>query len=261
MQIVIKIGGSVLEHLHSAFFQECLQLKEKGLTPVIVHGGGPVISQWMDQLGFQPQFVDGLRVTDEQTLTIVEMVLAGSVNKHLVTKFRQAGAKAIGMTGIDLGLIQVEPLNHSLGFVGRVTHVNKEVIQLILDQGWIPVIASLGVDHEGQHYNVNADDVASAIADALKAKKLISVSNVDGIQINDQPLKQATADEIEAYIRTGEITGGMIPKVRSGLRSLTGSVQEVVIVNGQQPGCLTDDSHGTRLIKGEVKSHVFISHL
>lgn len=261
LKVVIKIGGSVLERLHSAFFKECIQLMEKGITPVIVHGGGPMISARMDQAGIEPQFVDGLRVTDQQTLEIVEMVLAGSVNKRLVTQFRLAGAQAIGLTGIDLGLIEATPAEAKLGYVGHVVSINSKVIETLLDQGWIPVIASLGVDSKGQHYNINADDVASAIADALSAKKLISVSNVDGIEINGKPLKQATEEEVIGYIQSGEITGGMIPKVRSGLRSLTGSVEEVIIVNGSSSGCLTDSSHGTRLIKGEVKDHVFISQL
>ncbi|RAL21361.1 acetylglutamate kinase [Thermoflavimicrobium daqui] len=261
LKAVIKIGGSVLANLPSTFFMECLKLKEQGVTSIIVHGGGPMISKWMDQMGMKPRFIEGRRVTDEQTLQIVEMVLAGTVNKQLVSQFREVGVQAIGMSGIDLGLIQVSPLDGELGYVGQISTVNDRVIETMIAQGWIPIIASIGVDQQGQHYNINADDAASAIAQAVQAKKLISVSNVDGVQIQHRTIKQMTAEEVEKYIQNGEISGGMIPKVRSGVQSLKGCVHEVVIVNGQKLGCLTNENHGTRLIKGEMESHVLVSHL
>ncbi|MBA4495350.1 acetylglutamate kinase [Paenactinomyces guangxiensis] len=267
--IVVKLGGSILRRLHPTFYSRCAELQRKGVTPIIVHGGGPMISEWMKATGKAPKFVDGLRVTDEETLAIVEMVLAGSVNKQIVTCFLSEGADAVGLSGIDLQLLQTEQRNPVLGYVGEVISVNDKAIRQLLDQGWIPVISSLGIDDRGQHLNINADEAASAIARAVGAKQLVMVSDVDGISIGEGDdkhiLSQATPELIEQYIHSGEITGGMIPKVRSGIRCLEGSVEEVWIVNGEKPDSLMLDSAnrdcGTCLVKKEAEKDVALSHI
>lgn len=264
--VVIKLGGSVMHQLHPTFFTDCVEMMRKNISPVIIHGGGPMISEWMGKLGKTPRFVEGRRVTDEETLSIVEMVLAGSVNKQIVTRFASLGATALGLSGVDLQLLQVKPQNPELGYVGEVIRVNGKAIFGLLDQGWIPVIATLGTDAEGQHYNVNADEAAGAIAQEIGAKKLVLVTDVDGIRTGEgEILSEATPGLVEHYIQTGVITGGMIPKVRSGIRCLDGSVREVWIVNGTKPHPFSFASSsmtcGTRLIKEEVENHVALSQL
>ena len=166
--IVVKVGGSVLENLDPGFFAGCARMqKTEGLSLVIVHGGGPFISRWMERIGKKPAFVDGRRVTDGETLTIAEMALAGQVNKELVSRFAREGVAVLGLSGVDLNLLQVEPEDPKLGYVGKVTAVHAERLQTILQQGWLPVIASLGIDGQGKVLNVNADEAAGAIARAL----------------------------------------------------------------------------------------------
>lgn len=261
--VVIKLGGSILKNLHSSFYAQCYQLKQKGISPVIIHGGGPMISEWMEATGKHPRFVDGRRVTDEETLSIAEMVLAGSVNKQIVTQLSSAGVTALGLSGIDLHLLQARERDPRLGYVGEIVSVNGEVILHLLQQGWTPVIASLGTDANGQHFNINADEAAGAIAQAIGARQLIMVSDVDGIYGEDGILTHATPSLLEQYIESGIITGGMIPKVRSGIKCLQGTVEEVVIINGAKADWFSEDSSkiqvGTRLVKEEVTEHVSIS--
>jgi acetylglutamate kinase len=267
--MVIKIGGSVMDLLHPSFFSTCVSLLERGWQPVIVHGGGPWINRWLEKTGIAPRFVDGLRVTDADTLEVVEMVLAGVINKHLVSQFTQAGARAIGISGIDGELIRVKQRDPSLGYVGDVTEVNPIMLQGLLDQGWLPVVASLGVDATGQHYNVNADHAAGAIAQALKAHTLALVTDVPGIwkveNGEKRVLRHVTPEQIDDMIADGTIAGGMIPKVTAGMRCLGGEVERVMIVDGRAPQKWKDGKQavfaGTSIVKGVVRNRGSVSDL
>ncbi|SMO66111.1 acetylglutamate kinase [Melghirimyces algeriensis] len=256
--VVIKVGGSVLETLHSSFFQDCGHLLKKGFHPVVVHGGGPEISRLQERLGLTPQFCDGLRVTDDQGLKVAEMVLAGSVNKQLAAMFQTAGFSALGLSGVDGGLLSVRQKDPKLGWVGEVSSVCPAVLYDLIDRGWIPIVASLGMDSWGQRYNVNADSVAGAIAQALSAERLFMVTDVPGIMKGDRVLSQVTPTEVQTMIQKGIIQGGMVPKVKAALEAVETAVHEVVIVDGSASGCLMNT--GTRIRK-EVKTHGLISHL
>ncbi len=253
--VVIKIGGSVLQNLHPSFFTRCTELIKQNKSLVIVHGGGPFISQQMKNMGKSPRFIDGRRITDQETLDVVQMVLAGSVNKKLVNQLHLAGLSTIGLSGIDLQILQVKQSDPEIGYVGEIVDVKKEAIEQMLSLGWTPVIASLGIDHTGQIFNVNADEAASAIAKATGAEELILVSDVDGIYILEgttkKVLAEATPSLIEDYIKTGHISGGMIPKVRSGIQCLQGGINKVQIMNGSNPTAFHPNS-GTYLVKERV---------
>lgn len=261
--IVIKIGGSVLDQLHPTFYSTCQSLLKNNIFPVVVHGGGKEITQWMQQVGKEPKFIQGRRVTDAESLKIVTSVLGGEINKRFVSTFMQSGVKAIGLSGIDLQLFSVEPIQPELGYVGKVVHVNDQPIAYFLKQGWVPVIASLGVDAKGQIFNVNADDAAVALAQTIGAKKVLMVSDVDGV-LDEQGkvLKKITSQQVQTLIDSRTITGGMIPKVRSGLEGLRGSVQEVIILNGTKPwNTKLKNMAGTHLVKKGVHSDVTVSKL
>jgi acetylglutamate kinase len=263
--IVIKLGGSVLHRLHPSFFAQCAQLKHQGKSIIVVHGGGPLVSDWTQKTGKDTSFVNGYRVTDEDTLIIAEMVLAGTVNKRIVSNLASAELQSIGLCGIDLQLIQAKQRDPQLGFVGEVIGVNTTAIHTFLQLGWVPVISSLGVGIDGIHYNINADEIASSIAQAMNATQLILVSDVDGIFIGTgskrKKLIEANPQLIENYIKSEDITGGMIPKALSGIQALQ-SVEEVWIVNGSNPLDIPSDSvqafSGTRLIR-EGSKHVTLS--
>jgi acetylglutamate kinase len=256
--IVLKVGGSVLERIHPAFFAQCFDAWRAGTQVVIVHGGGPMISRLMEKQGKKPVFVEGRRVTDEETLSLVQMALSGHVNKQLVTQLINHQVAAIGISGVDLELLKAEPAAPELGYVGRVTDVNVEALDHVLKQGWMPVIASLGVDGEGQVYNINADEAAAAIAVAMCADQLILLSDVDGIQIGGQLLQEANPAAIEQGIADGAITGGMIPKARSALQSLAQGIPEVRIVNGAHANGFKQGA-GTRIVNQEVIDHGIVS--
>jgi acetylglutamate kinase len=214
----------------------------------------------MKQLGKEPRFVDGRRITDRETLAIAQMVLAGQVNKELVAQLVHADVPALGVSGVDLGWLKVKARDVTLGFVGKVIAVREEPLRAMLAQGWVPVLASLGTDEKGQIYNVNADEVAAAVARAVNARRLIMVSDVEGIYVQGKWLTQATPEQLENYIAQGDITGGMIPKVRSAIDALSSSVEEVWIISGKK--CKPFQSGGgTRLVKEGVKNHVAFSYL
>lgn len=259
--IVIKVGGSVLDQLHPSFYSTCKRLMEKEILPIIVHGGGKKITKWMQQMGKEPQFIQGRRVTDEESLKIVTSVLGGEVNKRFVSAFTQSGVTAIGLSGIDLRLFSVKPIHPTLGYVGKVTHVNCKPITWLLEQGWMPVIASLGIDENGQTFNVNADDAAVALAQAVGAKRLLMVSDVDGVMDeNGQVLERISSKQVQHLIDSETITGGMIPKVRSGMEGLKGSVDEIMILNGTKPwNEELEKMTGTHLMKEGIDSDVFVS--
>ncbi|SFS33222.1 acetylglutamate kinase [Marininema halotolerans] len=254
-RVVIKIGGSVLEKLDAAFFLTCASLIEKGWYPMIVHGGGPVINQMQKRFGQSPNFEEGLRVTDDACMEVVEMVLCGRVNKMLVSQLQQAGTKAVGISGVDGSLLQASQKDPRLGWVGNVERVEPHLLETLLSEDWLPVIASLGADANGQHFNINADSAAAAIAGAMKAERLILVTDMPGV-LDGQGgrVSELTPTRIAKMIEDGEIHGGMIPKVMAALSGLA-SAQEVFIVDGSNTRSVDEmitGAHGTRIRKEET---------
>ena len=220
--VVVKYGGNALAGTsdHDAlasFAEDIVLMRLVGMRPVVVHGGGPQISDLMARLGKETEFVDGLRVTDAETVDIARMVLQGQVNPQLVAAINVHGRYAVGISGVDAGLIRAVARDPELGFVGDVTEINPEVILGLIDDEFIPVIATIGSDIAGQAYNINADTVAGAIAEALGAEKLVYLTDIEGLRRDvDDPaslIRQTTADELDALVADGTIAGGMIPKV------------------------------------------------
>jgi acetylglutamate kinase len=255
----MKCGGSTLAALPDAFFEELRELQGQGIQPIIVHGGGPAINEILSKLGIVSRFIDGLRVTDEATLDVVEMVLSGRINKEIVRKLQQNGAKSIGLSGTDGNLIQAKPVANTseLGLVGDVTSVNASLLEGIIKLGYLPVIAPIGIDEAGQRYNINADTAAGAVASHLGVDTLIVVTDVPGIMRTVDGRKvvlpQVTFADIEEMIQSEEIYGGMIPKVRAAISCLHGNVKEVLIVDGAAPRVLrqavTEGNIGTRILR------------
>ncbi|WP_445667342.1 acetylglutamate kinase [Paenibacillus sp. FSL H8-0034] len=248
---VMKCGGSTLAALPSSFFEDMKRLQDEQIIPVIVHGGGPAISDTLSKLGIETEFVNGLRKTNEAVLDVVEMVLSGQINKEIVRKIQLAGAKALGISGVDGHLIQAEPVANAdeVGLVGDVIHVNAELLQGIIKLGYMPVIAPVGLGADGgKRYNINADTAAGAVASHLGVERMIVVTDVPGIMKTTNGEKKVlplvTVQEINEMITSGDIYGGMIPKVRAAIQCIQGKVSEVVIVNGAEPEVLS------RVIKG-----------
>ncbi|MFC4303399.1 acetylglutamate kinase [Cohnella boryungensis] len=258
-RFVMKCGGSTLAALPDVFFQDLRELQSQGVEPVIVHGGGPAINETLGKLGIESRFVNGLRVTDEATLDVVEMVLAGRINKEIVRKLQQNGAQSIGLSGTDGKLILAKPVENAneVGLVGDVTGVNAAMVEGIIGLGFLPVIAPIGIDEAGQRYNINADTAAGAVASSLGVDTMIVVTDVPGIMRSvdgkKQVLPQVTFAEIEEMIRTEEIYGGMIPKVRAAMSCLHGQVKEVLIVDGSiervLSRALAEGDIGTRIVR------------
>ncbi|WP_284643310.1 acetylglutamate kinase [Paenibacillus silviterrae] len=256
---VMKCGGSTLAALPDAFFADLKKLQESGNIPVIVHGGGPAISGTLEKLGIETEFVNGLRKTNEAVLDVVEMVLAGQINKEIVRKIQLSGAQALGLSGVDGHLIQAQPVAnaHEVGLVGDVTNVNASLIEGIVAMGYMPVIAPVGIGADGgQRYNINADTAAGAVASHLGVERMIVVTDVPGIMrvVDGEKvvLPSVTVAQIDEMIASGEIYGGMIPKVRAAVQCIQGRVQEVVIVNGAEPEVLSkalEGAVGTRIVK------------
>lgn len=254
---VMKCGGSTLAALPDAFFLDLKKLQDEGTIPVIVHGGGPAISDTLGKLGIETEFVNGLRKTNEAVLDVVEMVLSGQINKEIVRKIQKSGARALGLSGVDGHLILAKPVAnaHEVGLVGDVTHVNAEIIQGIVKMGYMPVVAPVGIGEGAQRYNINADTAAGAVASHIGVERMIVVTDVPGIMKTvdgeKRVLPVVTVAEIEQMIDSGEIYGGMIPKVRAAIQCIQGDVKEVVIVNGSEPEVLSKvlrgDKIGTRI--------------
>lgn len=247
--LVIKYGGAAMESppLKEGFALDVILLRYVGMNPVIVHGGGPQIGAWMKRLGKEPRFVDGMRVTDEETMEIVEMVLVGAINKEIVALINHHGGRAVGLSGKDGQLIRARKLNHrtragdevDIGLVGEVEEINPQAIRLLEENGFIPVIAPVGVGAGGQTYNINADLVAGEIAAALRAEKLIHLTDVQGIQDRGgRLLSTLSRGEAERLIAEGVIAGGMLPKVESSLRALSGGTAKAHIIDGRLPHAL-----------------------
>ncbi len=268
---VIKYGGHAMidKNIKNWTAQDIVLLKYVGIKPVIVHGGGPEINKAMEKMGKKPEFIHGLRVTDEETLDIVEMVLTGKINGEIVSKITKYGGKAVGLSGksgriivakkkkkkikTDSGEIEVD-----LGRVGETVEVNTELIEILINNDYIPVISPIGLDTNGEAYNMNADTVAGDIAGALKAEKLIMITDVDGIMddVNDKSTlyKKLTVDELRNLLDKGKIKGGMIPKAESAIYAIEHGVKSVHIINGKIPHALlleifTEEGIGTMITK------------
>ena len=254
--LVIKLGGSTLEHQQEVL-QDIVWLRALGANPVLVHGGGPYINEWLTKLNIPTQFEQGLRVTDAQTLEVVRMVLLGQVNQRLVSMAAQLGGKAIGLSGTDGSMVRARFADERLGFVGEIEAVDPTPVQVLIDQGYIPVVAPLGEGPNGTCLNINADLVAAHLADALNAEKLIFLSNVVGICRQDGSLiSELTGQEAKQLIDQGVINGGMIPKVSACLDALQ-AVPRVHIVDGREPHVLlrelfTDQGAGTMIVRGKT---------
>jgi acetylglutamate kinase len=257
--IVVKYGGNALagttEHdALDVFASDIVLMRLVGMRPVVVHGGGPQISSLMDRLGKVPEFRNGLRVTDAETVDIARMVLIGQVNPQLVTAINLHGNYAVGVSGEDAGLIRAVPRDPELGFVGDVAAINPAILEGLLEDEFIPVVATIGTDETGQAYNINADAVAGAIAEALHAEKLVYLTDIEGLRRDvDDPsslIRQTTADELEAMIDDGTIAGGMIPKVASCISAVRNGVGRAHILDGRIAHVLlleifTDEGIGT----------------
>ncbi len=240
---VIKYGGAAQKDamLKETFAQDIVLLSFIGIKPVVVHGGGPKITEFMKKIGKEPQFIHGYRVTDKETVEIVEMILGGLINKEIVQLINSHGGKAVGLTGKDANLLKTEKkyikINNEeidIGFVGEIKEVCAQVLEGLQDKGFIPVVAPVGFDEKGQTYNINADTVASAIAVALKAEKLIILTDVKGIIAEDGSLPSTlNIDEALKLIEEDVITGGMIPKVYSCINALKGGVRKTHIIDGR----------------------------
>lgn len=253
---VIKYGGAVMEDekLKSSVAQDVTLLRKIGIDVVVVHGGGKEITSISSKLGIETKFVNGQRYTDEKTRDVVQMVLAGSTNKDIVRRINIHGGRAVGVSGIDGGMISVNKYTkENLGLVGEVADVNPVLIKNLLRDGYLPVVAPLGVDKDGTVYNVNADVAAGPIASALSAVKLVYLTDVEGVKINNELVSHLSQSEVEKYISDGAISGGMIPKVESALSALESGVQKVHIIDGRVEHALlleifTKEGIGTEIV-------------
>jgi len=250
MTVVVKYGGHAMvdEHLKTDFARDVTLLKFVGLNPVVVHGGGPQINRVLDQMGIRSQFVRGMRLTDGPTMDVVEMVLGGKVNKGIVARINRQGGKAVGLSGKDGGLIEATKMRivHRTdadsppeiidpGMVGEVTRINPDIIHTLSEKGFIPIIAPVGTGRYGETYNINADLVASHIATALSAGRLILMTDVDGVMdAAGRLISSIDATAISRMIADGSISGGMIPKIENALHAIKNGVKKVPIINGKR---------------------------
>ncbi|MYM63725.1 acetylglutamate kinase [Pseudomaricurvus sp. HS19] len=264
--VVVKFGGNAMEGeaLQNSFARDIVLMKLVGMNPVVVHGGGPQIGQLLDKLNIHSEFVDGMRVTNSEAMDVVEMVLGASVNKQIVNLINRNGGQAIGVTGKDGQLIRArklkvtrnnpelsEPEIIDIGHVGEVSTINRSVIDMLINSDFIPVIAPIGVDAEGNSYNINADLVAGKIAEVLQAEKLMLLTNVSGLQDkNGQVLTGLTTKQVDALIEDGTIYGGMLPKISCALDAVKGGVTSAHIIDGRVDHAVlleifTDEGVGT----------------
>ena len=261
--VVVKYGGNAMtsEALREQVMEDIVLLSMVGVKVVLIHGGGPDVSDMMERLGKKPVFVDGLRVTDKETVEIAQMVLAGKINKTLVSLLEVKGGKAIGISGMDGRLIQAKQKNAQLGYVGAITSTNITPVMDLLEKGYIPVVSTLGCDSEGNTYNINADTASSFIAGALGAERLIMMTDIAGVMRdkNDPTtlIPKLTIDEAVSLFNQGVIAGGMIPKVECCIDAINRGVDSAIIMDGRVPHSilmelLTDEGAGTMVVKGEA---------
>ncbi|MDT7043112.1 acetylglutamate kinase [Candidatus Nitronereus thalassa] len=271
--IVIKYGGAAMtkDDLKDGFAEDVVLMKYVGLNPVIVHGGGPQINDMLSRLGIQSTFKRGVRVTDQATMDVVEMVLGGKINKEIVTLLNQHGGKAIGITGTDAGFMVCKPFSakswsqgmsqdsqsqadEDYGFVGEVEKIDPQMITRLQQENFIPVIAPIGVDRKGMRYNINADLVAGAVAGALKAEKLLVLTDVKGIRdAANRHVSTLSKKDVERMVKKGTISEGMLPKVRSCLIGIEAGVQKAHVIDGRVPHAIlleifTDKGIGTEIV-------------
>jgi acetylglutamate kinase len=242
--VVIKFGGHAMgsDEAMESFARDIVLLRQVGVNPVIVHGGGPMINEMLDKLSIQSDFVNGKRVTDEATVEVVEMVLSGRVNKKIVQAINAQGGKAVGLSGKDAGLITCTQTNPDLGFVGTPSEIDTSVLHTLFEADTIPVIAPLGAGAHGETFNINGDTAAGAIAAALKADRLLLLTDVAGVKdASGEVVTDITADQIRELTKEGVIAGGMIPKTETALAAIEGGVRAVVILDGRAPNaCLLE---------------------
>ncbi|MEG6612516.1 acetylglutamate kinase [Pseudoclostridium thermosuccinogenes] len=269
--VVIKYGGNAMisDKLKNSVMEDITLLKYIGLNPVVVHGGGPDINKALDKLNIKSEFVNGLRVTDAKTMEVAQMVLVGKTNKEIVSLLNKKGGKAIGLCGIDGNLIECEQYKPDIdgketdiGYVGKITRINSKVIELIAKDEYIPVIAPIGVGPDGQSYNINADTVAGEIAIALKAEKLMLLTDVEGVKTasDGEVLSALTVSEVHQLIEKKVINGGMVPKVLGCVEALENGVGRTHIIDGRIPHCIlleifTNKGIGTMIMKEKVLYH------
>jgi acetylglutamate kinase len=257
--VVIKYGGNAMEDpgLADLFAQDVVLMRLVGMNPVVVHGGGPQISDLMRRLGKEPEFVDGLRVTDAETVDIVRMALVGKVNREIVASVNRHGSYAVGLSGEDAGLINVAARDEKLGFVGDIRRIDPSILERLIREELIPVVATVGVDDAGQAYNVNADTVAGAIAESLRAEKLVYLTNVAGLygDLADEAslISRIDVDRLSTLADDGVLSEGMIPKVRSCVEAVKSGVSRAHILDGRIPHALlleffTREGIGTMVI-------------
>lgn len=258
--VVAKYGGNAMTdpQLKKSVMQDILLLQLVGVKVILVHGGGPEISAMLKKLSIESHFENGLRVTDDDTMEVVQMVLAGKVNKSLAADLSALGGKAVGLCGIDGGLIKVHQKNEKLGHVGEIDEINTKILDDLLDGGFIPVISSIGIDDDGNPYNINADTAAAKIAAALHAESMVVMSNINGV-LRDKDdenslISQISLADAEELKKSGIIAGGMIPKVDCCTNAVKEGVKKVFIINGEIPHAilielLTDEGLGTMFMK------------
>ena len=262
--IVVKYGGSAMsnEELQKNVIKDVTLLKLVGFKPIIVHGGGKEISRWVEKTGKEAKFINGLRVTEDETMEIAEMVL-GRVNKRLVTMVEELGVKAVGLSGKDGKMLKVEKKyseGQDIGYVGNITEVNPDIIYDLLEKGYLPIVSPIGLGEDFATYNINADDAACAIAKAIQADKLVFLTDIEGLykDINDKSsfISKITAKDADALIEEGFIGGGMLPKLSNCTSAVASGVNRVHILDGRIPHCLlleifTNEGVGTAIVKEE----------
>lgn len=241
--VVVKYGGNAMVNpdLKQAVMSDIILLTLVGIKIVLIHGGGPEISGMLKKLGIESKFVNGLRYTDKETAEVVQMVLAGKTNKDLVSLVERCGGKAVGLCGIDGAMIKAKPMEDEFdyGFVGDITEIDPKPIEKVLEEGYIPVIATVGIDEDGQVYNINADTAAAEIAAALKAENIITLTDIPGLlrDVNDPKtlIPEIHVDEVSSLIESGVISGGMIPKMKSCEKAVRSGVKKAVMIDGRIP--------------------------
>ena len=242
--VVIKLGGHAMtsDEAMDSFARDVVLMRQVGINPVIVHGGGPMINALLDKLEIKSEFVNGKRVTDAATMEVVEMVLSGTVNKRIVQAINKQGGRAVGLSGKDANLVVCDPADPALGLVGNPSEINPEVIRTLFENDLIPVIAPLGAGRKGETFNINGDTVAGAIAGALSADRFLLLTDVSGVKNADgDVLTEMNSDQIREMTASGVIAGGMIPKTETALAALEEGVKAVVILDGRAPNaCLLE---------------------
>ena len=256
--IVVKYGGNAMndEAVTTTILQDIAALKIVGVNPILVHGGGPEINKLLGRLGIEAQFKNGMRVTDEQTMEVAQMILCGKINKNIVGELNSMGVKAIGLCGKDSQLIKAEKLDPELGYVGKITEINAKLLEILAKDEFVPVIASIATDEAGNSYNVNADVAAAAIGAAMHAEKLLFLTDIDGIMAKrgdaSSLINRISIGELRKMIESGAVSGGMVPKANSCIDAIERGINSVFVLNGTLPHSIllelcTDSGVGTMI--------------